>query len=321
MPASPRYDVAALGELVIDLVPVRGADGQTCFAAKPGGAPGNVAVGVARLGGRAAMLSKVGDEAFGRLLVATLNGYGVATHGVVATREGNSSLAIVTVAPDGDRDFIFYRNGGADTTFAPEEVDAAAIRASRFLHVNSLILGQPVSAAAQRHAVRVAQEAGVPVSVDVNLRRSLWRDPEDMRRAAVEAAGEANILKVSEDELEFLTGTTELDAGIAKLWHDGLLVLAVTLGPGGAVLATPRDRARVPGFAVEVVDTVGCGDAFMASLLADLAASFDVGSVAALERLARRACAAGAITATSAGAMESLPTAQRRDAFLASHGA
>jgi fructokinase len=319
MTASPRHDVAAFGELVVDLVPARTADGENCFAPKPGGAPGNVAVGVARLGGRAAMLSKVGDEAFGRLLIATLAGYGVATEGVLSTREGNTSLAVVTVAPDGDRDFMFYRNGCAESTYAPAEVAVDIIRASRVLHVGSLILGQPVSAAAQRHAVQVAREAGVLVSVDVNLRASLWRDEADMRAAALEAAGVANILKVSEEELAFLTGTPDRAEGIARLWHPGLRVMAVTLGGAGAVLATPRDRVAVPGFAVKVVDTVGCGDAFTASLLADLAASqATLESAAGLERLARRACAAGAITATGAGAMESLPSAERRDAFLAS---
>ncbi len=114
MTLSQRYDVVALGELVIDLVPARTAEGAPCFVPKPGGAPGNVAVGVARLGGRAAMLSKVGEEAFGRLLIDTLRGYGVATNGVLTTREGATSLAFVAVAPDGERDFMLYRHGCAD---------------------------------------------------------------------------------------------------------------------------------------------------------------------------------------------------------------
>ena len=108
------FDVVALGELVVDLVPALNADGQPCFVPKPGGAPGNVAVGVARLGSRAAMLSKVGDEAFGRLLVATLANNGVSTDGVLTTHEGNTSLAVVTVDADGERDFILYRKGCAD---------------------------------------------------------------------------------------------------------------------------------------------------------------------------------------------------------------
>ena len=313
-----RFDVAALGELVIDLVPALNADGQPCFVPKPGGAPGNVAVGVARLGGRAAMLSKVGDEAFGRLLVATLAGYGVSTDGVLTTRERNTSLAVVSVAADGERDFILYRKGCADTTFAPEEVATDIIRGSRILHVGSLLLGEPVSAAAQRHSVRTAREAGVLVSVDVNLRPSLWRDQQEMRAVALEATEEADILKVSEEELTILTGVGDVEQGLARLWRPQRRLTAVTFGPRGALLATAERQARAPGFAVSVVDTVGCGDAFTASLLSDLAATqADLESAAGLATLARRACAAGALAATAAGAMEGLPTAGRRDALLA----
>ncbi len=321
MAVSPRYDVVALGELIVDLVPARGADGQACFAAKAGGAPGNVAVGVARLGGSAAMLSKVGEEAFGRLLVATLAGYGVATQGVVLTPERNTALAVVTLSPEGDRDFIFYRNGCADASYAPEEVDVDLIRAARMLHVGSLVLAQPVAAAAQRRAVQVAREAGVLVSADVNLRPSLWPEPEAMRAAALATVTGANLVKISEEELTFLTGEQNPDDGIARLWHSGLRAVALTLGAAGAMLVTAHDRVTVPGFPVKVVDTVGCGDAFMASLLTDVAAAHgDLGAADTLERWARRACANGALTATGAGAMESLPTAERRDAFLASHG-
>ncbi len=317
-----RYDVAAFGELLIDLVPVRDTAGQPAFAPKPGGAPGNVAVGVARLGGRAAMLSKVGEEAFGLLLVDTLAGYGVATEGVVMSRTGNTSLAIVTVDADGDRDFMFYRTGCADTIYAPDEVAVDIVQEARVLHIGSLVLAEPIAASAQRYAVRLAREAGVVVSVDVNLRPSLWPDPEDMRRGALETVAAADILKISEEELAFLTGTADVAGGIAALWHDRLRAMAVTKGSAGAEIVTPAHRASVPGFTVRVVDTVGCGDAFMASLLTDLTdTDFDLGSEAALARLARRACAAGAIAATGAGAMPSLPTAAARDAFLAGHPA
>jgi fructokinase len=312
------FDVVALGELVVDLVPALNADGQPCFIPKPGGAPGNVAVGVARLGGRAAMLSKVGDEAFGRLLVATLANNGVSTDGVLTTQEGNTSLAVVTVDADGERDFILYRKGCADSTLAPADVATDIICGSRILHVGSLLLGEPVSAAAQRHAVRTAREAGVLVSVDVNLRPSLWRDQTEMRAVALEAAEEADVLKVSEEELTIMTGVADIEEGLAGLLRPRRRLIAVTLGARGALLATVERRARAPGFAVTVVDTVGCGDAFAASLLADLAASqAGLESRFGLERLARRACAAGALAATAAGAMEGLPTAERRDAFLA----
>jgi fructokinase len=318
MAQPPGFDVVALGELVIDLVPARSADGLPCFAAKPGGAPANVAVCVARLGGRAAMLSKVGDDPFGRLLRATLAGYGVATDGVLTTREGNTSLAVVTVAEDGERDFTLYRKGCSESTYEPADVATDIICNSRILHVGSLLLGEPVCGAAQRYAVRRARETGALVSVDVNLRPSLWRDQREMLAVALEAAEEADILKVSEEELKFITGEENIEAGLSSLWRPRRRVTAVTFGPHGALLATPKHSARAAGFVVAVVDTVGCGDAFTASLLADLATTqLALDSAAGLETLARRACAAGALAATAAGAMEGLPTAARRDAFLA----
>ncbi len=319
MTASPGFDVVALGELIVDLVPARTAEGGPCFAPKAGGAPGNVAVGVAKLGRRAAMMSKVGNDAFGRLLTGTLAGYGVNTDGVARSVIGNTALAVVTVDATGDREFMFYRAGGADSTYEPDEVDAAVLRASRVLHIGSLILGEPLPASAQRHAVAVAQNAGVTISADVNLRPSLWADPDDMRRAALEAVRDANVLKISEEELTFLTETEDRAQALRLLWHPALRAVAVTLGPDGAELHTEQHMAKVPGFTVKVVDTVGCGDAFMACLLSDLAASdFDLRE-AALAPLARRACAAGAFAATGAGAMESLPTAADLAAFLAAH--
>jgi fructokinase len=312
-----RFDVVALGELVIDLVPVCGPDGQACFAPKPGGAPGNVAVGVTRLGGRAAMLSKVGDDAFGRQLLETLVENDVATEGVRTTHDSPTSLAVVTVTPDGDRDFLIYRKGSADSTYAPDEVLTEIIRDARFLHVGSLWLGEPVCAAAQRLAVRVAREAGTLVSVDVNLRPALWRTAEQMRAIALAAAAEADILKVSEEELQLMAGTSDLAEGLARLGCLARRLTAVTFGAGGALLAPRERQVRVSGFPVSVVDTVGCGDAFVASLLVDLATCEEhLDSAEGTVRLGRRACAAGALAATRAGAMDALPTAAEREAFL-----
>jgi fructokinase len=313
------FDVVALGELVIDLVPAPGADGQPGFAPKPGGAPGNVAVGVSRLGGRAAMLSKVGEDAFGRLLIRTLEANGVDASGVLTTREGNTSLAVVTVDAEGDRDFLLYRKGCAESTYPPEELVAETIAGSRILHVGSLFLDQPLCGAAQRLAVRVAREAGALVSVDVNLRPSLWPSAEAMRAIALEAADCADILKVSDEELRMMAQTADLEEALARLDRPGRKLTAVTFGSAGALLAAGRLRARGPGFVVRVADTVGCGDAFMASLLADIAADqADLSSTAGLARLGRRGCAAGALAAMTAGAMDALPTAAERDAFLAS---
>ena len=192
--------------------------------------------GLLALGGAAAMLSKVGDDAFGRLLVETLIANGVATESVLATREGNTSMAAVTVAPDGDREFLLYRKGSADSSYAPGDVAGDVIRSARILHVGSLWLGEPVCGAAQRHAVQIARTAGALVSVDVNLRSALWRSVEEMRAAALEAASEADILKVSAEELALMADTSDLEEGAARLLSSRRPLLAVTFGPGGALL-------------------------------------------------------------------------------------
>ena len=165
--------------------------------------------------------------------------------------------------------------------------------------------------------MRTAHEAGALVSVDVNLRPSLWQSVDEMRAAALEAAAEADILKVSATELALMTGTADIEEGAARLAPSRRRLLAVTFGSEGALLISRDSRARIRGIEVKVVDTVGCGDAFMASLLADIAAEgADFASEERLVSIGRRAVAAGAFAATAAGAMDALPTLAQRDAFL-----
>lgn len=171
------------------------------FVAKPGGAPGNVAVGVARLGGRAAMLTKVGEEAFGRMLVDTLRDNGVATEAVRSTATRRTGLAVVTLNAEGDRDFFFYRDGCADSDLSPDDLALDVLRGTRVFHTGSLFLAQPTSAAAQRRAVEIAQAANILVSADPNLRVHLWGDRDAMLDAAREVVRAANIVKISDEEL------------------------------------------------------------------------------------------------------------------------
>jgi fructokinase len=311
------YDVVSLGELLIDMVPLPSPDGALNFAAKPGGAPGNSAVGLAKLGRTVAMLSKVGDDAFGRLLTATIAASGAATEAIVVSRAHLTGVAVVTLDAEGDRDFLFYRQDCADVNYAPDEVRADLIAAARILHVNSLVLASPISASAQRHAVALAQKAGSLISVDPNLRPLLWDSQEAMIAAAREVVGVANILKIGEDELQIITGIADAEAALASLWHDGLQVVAITRGAAGATLLTRAARVTVPGIAVKVVDTTGCGDSFMAAFLTGLLESGMELSAADLERIGRFACAAGAITATAPGGMDAMPTRARLMAFVA----
>ncbi len=315
---SARVDVMALGELVIDLIPAPQPDGAMLFSASPGGAPGNVAAGVARLGLISGMISKLGPGGLGDLLIETLAEAGVVTASIARATNEPTALAVVSVAANGDRDFVLYRNGCADANLAVEDLPLAQLSTCRILHVGSLSLATPVSAAAQRRAVALVRESGGMVSADVNFRPALWRDLEAMRATGVEAVASADIVKVATEELETLAGTADIDAGAKALWHSRLKLLAVTRGEAGTVLFTPRHRVELAGITVPVVNTVGCGDAFMAALLAGLLeqdlAKLDEG---ALHRIGRFACAAGAVMAGSAGAMAAMPRRADIEALIA----
>ena len=313
------YDVVSLGELLIDMVPLPAPTGALNFAAKPGGAPGNSAVGLAKLGRSVAMLSKVGDDAFGRLLTGTIAASGASVEAIVVSREHLTGVAVVTLDAQGDRDFLFYRQDCADVNFTPDEVRADLIESARILHVNSLVLASPISASAQRHAMGVAQRAGIMISVDPNLRPLLWESREAMIAAAREVVAAANILKIGEDELQIITGLDDAEAALRSLWHEGLRVVAITRGAAGATVMTREARVTVPGIAVKVVDTTGCGDSFMAAFLTGLLDSDMELSAENLSAIGRFACAAGAITATAPGGMDAMPIRSAVAAFLAEH--
>lgn len=308
-----NWDVACLGDLVMDLVPHSGPEGQWLLAPSPGGAPGNVAAGLGLLGKRALMLAKVGDEAFGEAIIAALGRFGVDTSGIVRDGLVKTRLSIVSLAPDGERSFIFYKDNPADAAVDAADIDPAFITASRLLHVGSLLMASPRSAAAQEKAVGIAKVAGTLVSADPNLRPSLWPDLESMVAAGRRIIAQADIVKLSVEELGMLAGR----GGVESLRHDGLKLMAITHGPQGAELFTPGNRIACHGYRVDAVDTLACGDAFMASMLSGLLDhGLDTDDEKALGVILRRACAAGAIAATRKGAMSSLPRASKIDDFL-----
>lgn len=312
------WDVACLGELVIDLIPHSLRDGEWLYAPSPGGAPGNVAVGLARLGRRTAMLGKVGDEAFGRLIIAALERSGVDTTGLSRVGNEKTRLSVVTLAADGERDFIFYRDNPADSLIDTDDIAPTVISDARMLHVGILLMAAPRSAVAQNHAMQLAQVAGRPIAVDPNFRPSLWPSQEVMVKAARDVMAKATIVKLSEAELRLLGGAGPIEAAVRGLWHRGLKVLAVTKGAGGAELFTAGTRLSCRGYAVDAVDTTAAGDAFMASLMSGfLETGLDCGDDAALAHILRTACGAGALAATKKGAMGSLPSGEEIARFIA----
>ena len=312
-----RFDVACLGELVIDLAPAAEPDGRCTYEPKAGGAPGNVAVALARLGHRVAMIAKVGDEAFGRMITRLLDNEGINTSGIVRTSAQRTSLAFIILGPAGEREFIFYRENAADMFFEPAELDTRLIAESAVLHVNTVMLLGASSRRAQASAIAASRQAGRLLSVDLNFRRSLWSDQEEMVTLGRDLVAQADILKLTEDELQDIAlGDTVADR-VANIWHDRLKVCAVTKGAAGAEIFTPTAHASSNGFSVSAVDTTGAGDAFAASMLSELTTlGFDVNSTEVLEYTLRRACAAGALSTRHKGAMESMPNKSDIDNLL-----
>jgi fructokinase len=313
-------DAVCLGELLIDFVPAAiGHDaGQSeMFQKSAGGAPANVAVGLARLGISSAFMGQVGDEMFGHYLGATLAEAGVDVSPLRFTRAARTMLAFVSLAPNGEREFLFYRDPSADAIFSPADLDEAAIRRARLLHFGSISLIAEPSRAATLEAIGLARRHGLQVSYDPNLRLALWPDAGAARRGIELGLRQANIVKIAAEEASFLTGTDDPLRGARSLWHGEMVLMVVTLGAEGCIWLTRDADGAVPGFAVEAIDTTGAGDAFMAGLLSGLLETPHLlHDPAGLAGLCRFANAMGAMTTTNRGAIPALPKREAVEAFL-----
>ena len=309
-----------LGELLIDFVPTVTGTGLTdapAFIKAPGGAPGNVAVGLARLGVKSAFMGKVGDDAFGHFLADTLAAAGVDVGPLRFSSEARTALAFVSLRSDGEREFMFYRHPSADMLFTPREVDMDAISRAKLLHFGSIsLIGEP-SRSATLYAVDAARSAEGLVSYDPNLRLPLWPDADAARKGLLLGLSKAHIVKLSDDESEFLTGFSDLKAACQALWHEDLKLMVVTRGRAGCVYFTPNFTGMVESFTVEAVDATGAGDGFVAGLLQGLLADPSVvQDETRLRELCRFANAVGALATTERGAIPALPDRERVREFL-----
>lgn len=314
-------DVVCFGDLLIDFVPTQSgvsfAD-LPSFQPAPGGAAANVAVGLARLGVASAFMGKVGDEAFGHLLVDTLAREGVDVTPIRLDARARTALAFVTLTAEGERDFLFFRHPSADMLFTPAEVDLAAIQAARIFHFDSISLANPSSRITALYAADEAAKAGKLISYDVNLRLQLWEGDAEARAGIAEGLQRAAVVKLSDSELEFMTGGSTPQDFRARLWHDRLKLAVLSLGERGCIAMTPRGDVAVPSIAVKVVDTTGAGDGFVAGLLSGIARNPGVlENDDALAELCRFANVVGALTTTARGAIPALPTVAQVDALLA----
>ncbi len=313
-------DIITLGELLIDFVSTQ--SGVTlaeapAFQKAPGGAPANVAVGAARLGVRSGFIGKVGDDDFGHFLAHTLQENGVDISALRFSDEARTMLAFVSLRADGERDFMFYRHPSADMLLRPDEIDREYIGAARIFHFGSISLISEPARSATLAAVETAVERGVLVSYDPNLRLNLWPSAEAAREGILLGWPFAQVIKVSEEELHFLSGAADFDAAVDALWRERLRLLVVTAGRAGCRYATAGAWGRVPGFEVETVDTTGAGDGFVVGLLAGLLENERAWeNVSALEKVLRLANAVGALTTTRRGAIPALPTRDQVLEFL-----
>ncbi|MCU6712612.1 carbohydrate kinase [Paenibacillus sp. J5C_2022] len=229
-------DVVALGELLIDFTPHGVSDqGQPLFERNPGGAPANVLAALAKLGRKTAFIGAVGNDDFGRYLAETLENSGINTSGMVYTDEARTTLAFVQLDRTGDRSFTFYRKPGADQLLKSEDVHAALVQEAKVFHFGSITLTDEPSRTATLKSAAIARRHGALISYDPNLRLSLWRDAEHARTAIMEGLQLADVVKLSEEELHFLTGTSELEKGSSLLMEQyGIALLFVTMGADGS---------------------------------------------------------------------------------------
>ncbi len=314
-------DVITLGELLIDFVATE--SGVTlikapAFQKAAGGAPANVAVGLARLGVSSGFVGKVGDDDFGRYLAQVLAENGVDTSSLRFSHEARTMLAFVSLTTSGDRDFMFYRHPSADMLLGPEEIDQEYVRSAKMLHFGSISLISEPSRSATLTAAGIAQEHGLLISYDPNRRLALWPSVQAAREGMLTGWTYATVAKVSRKELSFLSGEDEVGSAVKKLWHERLRLLVITQGASGCLYFTESDSGQVPGFRAAVVDTTGAGDGFVAGMLAGLLGHPSAWErPAELESVLRLANAVGALTTTRRGAIPALPTRDTVLAFMA----
>lgn len=265
-----KYDVVALGELLIDFTENGlSSQGNPLMEANPGGAPCNVLAMLNKLGKKTAFIGKVGRDQFGTMLKTVVEESGTDVTNLMMDDEVHTTLAFVHTFPDGDREFSFYRNPGADMMLKKEEVDPEIIKAAKIFHFGTLSSTHPEVREATRYAIDVAKENGLLVSFDPNLREPLWDSLEDARKEIEYGLGKCDILKISDNEMEFMTGTDDYNKGVEMLRESyDIPLIFVTLGKEGS-------RAYYKDMIVEVapfirkdtIETTGAGDTFEACAL------------------------------------------------------
>ena len=292
-------DIVTIGEVLIDLTQT-GKDerGIPQFAANPGGAPANLAVAAARLGAQTAFIGKVGADAFGRYLKEVL----------AENKVDVSGMAVVSVDATGERDFSFYRSANADVMLSKEDISDEALKAAKIVHFGSVSLTADPSRTATLDAAARAKKLGAVITYDPNYRANLWKNKEDAIAQMKAPLPLVDILKVSDEELPLLTGTTDCAEGTAQLAENGIRLIFVTLGANGVFYRIGEKTGHVAGVPCKVGDTNGAGDTFFGAALSKLCKEeLDTLTVDKLESILAFANKAASITTSRHGAIPAMP--------------
>lgn len=305
-------DVVALGELLIDFTPSGKSDkGNALFECNPGGAPANVLSALARLGKKTRFIGKVGNDNFGIFLKNTLDENKINTESLSFSQDVKTTLAFVHLDEKGDRSFSFYRKPGADIMLNEEEVKSSFIEDCKIFHYGSLSMTDEPTKSATLKAIEIAKSLGKIISFDPNLRPALWKDLDIAKKTIIDCMKYADILKISEEELEFITGTKDLSEGseILKAKY-GIKLIFVTLGSEGCYYRMGELSGRVTGYKVKAIDTTGAGDGFLGGILYKILTinkKIDELKVEEIEEAVDFANALGACVTTKKGAISSMP--------------
>ena len=322
-------EAICLGEILMDMLPQKKGLAWSeipSFSPVPGGAPANVCVGLAKLGVRAGFIGKVGEDPFGKLLVDVLQQYRVDVSQVKFDAGVRTTLGFVSIGRQGENDFFFYRNPGADMMLHPQDLDEDFIAKSKVFHFGSVSMSSEPSCSATIKAIQCARKHEVFISFDPNLRPHLWKDLKEAKKRIMQGLKSADLVKVNYVELEFMTGTVDLVKGTNWLLQRGPKVVVVTRGEKGSFFQNKQGSGSLAAYKVKVVDTVGCGDAFTAGIIHQFFLSDKEGrdiscmSKDEMEEILRFASAAGALTATRKGVIPSLPTKKEIEEFLGKVG-
>ena len=301
-----NIDIAAVGELLVDLTQ-KNIDGEVYFQRNAGGAPANMLTMASRLGKKTALIGKVGKDLFGYFLKDTVSRAGVDTSGLILA-DYPTTLDFVSLDESGDRSFWFFREHSADVMLSFEEFDKGIIDRCRVFHFGTVTMTVEPCRSATLEAVKYAKSKGKIISYDPNYRDMLWKDKKEAVKIMDEMISCSDIVKISDNEIEMLTGNRDYLSGAGQLIDRGVKFAFVTLGPDGCCYAaSDGSSGYVPGFKVNAVDTTGAGDTFTGSVLSRLIDCDFNPSGSELEDIVRFANAAGAINATRRGAIAGMP--------------